>query len=84
MVETVDDVSFAPFMHGHNRSLEEPFVLIVPGIDVETMPPEILGEVKPKPLASLAVSPVGWLNCLGQSMPRGGMRSHGIFSEVNT
>jgi hypothetical protein len=72
MVDTVDDVSFAPFMHRHNRSLEEPFALIVPGSEVETMLPAILREVGPNPRASLAVSPVGCLHPLGQSMPRRG------------
>jgi hypothetical protein len=72
LVDTVDDIAFAPFIYRHGRSLEEPFALIVPGIDVETMPPAVLRKVGPNPLASLVVSPVGWLNRLGQSILRGG------------
>jgi hypothetical protein len=39
MLEAVDDVSFVPFRYRDNRFLEEPFALILPGTDVEMMPP---------------------------------------------
>ena len=72
IVRTVDDVSPAPFVHTHNRSLEEPFALLVPETHIQTIQPEVLLNLRLDSLATLTAPTVGLLSRLGQWGPRGG------------
>jgi hypothetical protein len=71
-VKISDDALFAPFVHGHNRSLEESFALLVPETHIRTIQAEVLLNLRLDSLATLTAPTVGLLSRLGQWGPRGG------------